>query len=265
MVARLPVPVILFADRDLSWSRIVRGELRRRGVLVTLAGTVDEAFHQAALYAPDLLVLDEGLEEGGGRDLADVFHAALPQTRIILIQSQEAGQAAGVRPGVFAAGPRPATPETLIGLAKGALGTRLQDRAKARQGTVLCVDDDPEFLRSVARLLSRRGYKVSAFEDAGRALEAIPWLKPDVALVDIMMPGMGGLDLAEKIREKSNGRIPVVFLTALNTDEAYYEGHQHGARYMVDKTDAPQKVLDVVDYLAGDLEPGEREALKSKL
>jgi DNA-binding response OmpR family regulator len=134
---------------------------------------------------------------------------------------------------------------------QGALGKRLQEVPKARRGTVLCVDDDPNFLRSVARLLSRRGYEVSAFEDADRALEAIPWLNPDVALVDIMMPGMGGLDLAERIREKSNGRIPVVFLTALDTDEAYYEGHQHGARFMVEKTAAPQKVLDVVDYLAG--------------
>lgn len=134
-----------------------------------------------------------------------------------------------------------------------------------RAGTVLCVDDDPEFLRSVARLLSRRGYRVSAFEDADRALEAIPWLKPDVALVDIMMPGMGGFGLAEKIREQSQGRIPVVFLSALDTDETYYEGHQRGARYMVEKTAGPQKMLDVVDYFAGDLDPREREALKARL
>ena len=136
---------------------------------------------------------------------------------------------------------------------------------KARRGTVMCVDDDATFLRSISRLLTRRGYKVSAFDDADRALEAVSWLKPDVALVDIMMPGMGGLDLAERIRETSHDQVPVVFVTALDSDEAYYEGHQHGARFMVDKTETPQKVFDVVDYFAGDLGPEEREALRARL
>lgn len=136
---------------------------------------------------------------------------------------------------------------------------------KTRGSKVMCVDDDPVFLRSISRLLTRRGYRVSAFDDADRALEAVSWLKPDVALVDIMMPGMGGLDLARKIREASHDQVPVVLVTALGTDEAYYEGHQHGARFMVEKTETPQKVLDVVDYLAGDLGPEEREALRAKL
>jgi CheY-like chemotaxis protein len=131
--------------------------------------------------------------------------------------------------------------------------------------SVLCVDDDLAYLRSLARLLSRAGYRVSAFDDAERALDAIPWVRPDVALVDIMLPGMCGLDLAERIREQSKGRIPVVFLTGLDSDEAFYEGHQHGASYLVEKTETPQKLLDVVQVLAGDLDPAEREALKAKL
>jgi hypothetical protein len=57
----------------------------------------------------------------------------------------------------------------------------------------------------------------------------------------------------------------VVFLTGLDSDEAYYEGHQHGATCLVEKTETPEKLLEVVDCLAGDLDPQEREALKSKL
>ena len=261
MRSRCSDPVVLFADRDASWSRIVRGELRRRGAIVTMAASVDEAFHQAALWPPDLLVLDDGLEGAGERDLVELFRAALPQARIILLQSEHPDG----HPGVFASGPRSSAPDLLLGLAEGALGSRLHDLPKRRRGSVLCVDDDLAYLRLFARLLSRRGYRVFAFDDADRALEAISWVDPDVALVDIMLPGMGGLDLAEKIREKSDGRIPVVFLTALDSDEAYYEGHQHGASCLVEKTDAPQKVLDVVDCLAGDLDPREREALKSRL
>lgn len=136
---------------------------------------------------------------------------------------------------------------------------------RSQRGTILVVDDDPAYLRSVSRLLTRRGYQVSAFDDPERALEAVSWLKPDVALVDIMMPGPGGLDLVERIRGASNDEIAVVVITGLDSDQAYYEGHQHGARFLLEKADGPQKVLDVVDYLAGDLEPGEREALRAKL
>src|SRR5262245_26974548 len=163
MVARLPIPVVLFADRDLSWSRSVRGELRRRGANVLMASNVDEAFHQAALSSPDLIVLDEHLEGRGDRNLAEVFLKALPRTRIILLQVQGSDWRPGTLPGLFASGPRPSSPDALMGLAQGALGKRLHDAPKSRRGTVLCVDDDSNFLRSVARLLSRRGYQVSAF------------------------------------------------------------------------------------------------------
>jgi DNA-binding response OmpR family regulator len=73
MVARLPVPAVLFADRDLAWSRSVRVELRRRGANVLMASNVDEAFHQAALSPPDLIVLDEDLEGRGDRNLPELF------------------------------------------------------------------------------------------------------------------------------------------------------------------------------------------------
>jgi DNA-binding response OmpR family regulator len=128
----------------------------------------------------------------------------------------------------------------------------------------MCVDDDPLYLRSISRLLTRRGYKVSAFDDADRVLEAVPWLKPDVALVDLMLPGRGGLDLAERIRATSDDRVAVVIVTGLDSDEAYYEGHQH-ARFMVEKSEPPQRVVDIVDYLAGDLDPAEREAIRARL
>jgi DNA-binding response OmpR family regulator len=255
-------PRILVADRDLSWSRDARGELRRRGAVVVMSTSVDDALHQSALDPPDLVVLDDELDGREGRNLAEIFGSALPDARIILLQSSDRLAPAGV----FASGPRPISCETLVGLAEGALGVRLREKGpKARRPTVMCVDDDPAYLRSISRLLSRRGYEVSAFDDADRALEAVSWLNPDVALVDIMMPGMGGLDLGRKIREASDDRVSVVFLTALDSDEAYYEGHQHGGRYMVEKTETPQKVLDVVDFLAGDLDPEEREVLRAKL
>ena len=261
----LPPPIILFADRDLSWSRSVRTELRRRGARVAMATTVDEALHQAATVPPDLVILDDDLTGRGDRDLADVFQSALPDASLVLLESRES--AAGKRDGgpLFCSGPRPISPDTLLSLALGAIGHRLREAPSPKRGTVLCVDDDPKFLKSMSRMLGRRGYRVLAFEDPEEALEAMSSAKPAMALVDIMMPGLGGLEFAERIREASHDSIPIVFLTALDSDEAYYEGHQHGARFLVEKTAEPQRLFDVVDYFAGDLDPVERDFLREKL
>jgi CheY-like chemotaxis protein len=227
-------PTILFADRDPSWSREARIVLRGRGAKVATAASVDDAIHMAALAQPDLVFLDDDLPGRGERDLLALFQSAMPDARILLLGSL----------------PRPLASETVLTLAEDALGARLREGGPpARLGTVLCVDDDPVYLRAISRLLSRHGYRVSSFDNADRALEAIPRLRPDVAIVDIMMPGMGGLDLATKIDEASHGKVPVVFVTGLDSDEAYYEGHQHG-RFVVEKTDDPEKVLEVVNSLA---------------
>jgi CheY-like chemotaxis protein len=233
-----------------------------------MAASVEEAFRRTALSTPDLVILDDELEGQGNRDLAELFRESFPDAEIILLESEARAVPRGAGRGLLFSGAKPIAPAALLELVQDALGSRLHESPPQgtiqKHRTVLCVDDDPQFLRAVSRLLTRYRYKVSTFGTAERALEAIPWLKPDLALVDIMMPGMDGLELAEKIREATQGKTPVVFITALDSDEAYYEGHQHGARYMLGKADKPQKVLDVVDYLAGDLDEVERELLKSQ-
>jgi CheY-like chemotaxis protein len=226
-------PTILFAVRDPSWNREARLVLRGRGAQVFTAATVGESLQLASAAPPDLVFLDADLPGREELQIEDHFRSAVPNARLILLES------------------RPLSSERVLDLAEEALGARLRAPGPPpRLGTILCVDDDPLYLRSISRLLSRHGYRVSAFDDADRALEAVPRLKPDVAVVDIMMPGMGGLDLAARIDEASHGKVPVVFVTGLNSDEAYYEGHRHG-QTVVEKTEGPEKVLDIVDSLAG--------------
>ncbi|HLY73370.1 MAG TPA: response regulator [Planctomycetota bacterium] len=267
MVAK--IPVVLFADRDLSWSREVRIQLRRRGAEVRMASSVEEAQKQAAEAAPDLLILDDDLEGRGTRDLVELFREALPAAEVILLESQAPGIPRGTGQGLFFSGAKPISPTMLLELAGSALEGRITDEPRngvsLKRSTVLCVDDDPRYLRSVSRFLDRHGYDVSTFETAEAALGALPRLKPDLALIDMMMPGMGGLDLAREIRESTRGRIPVVFVTALDSEEAIYKSHEHGGAFLIGKSEQPQKVLDVVDYFAGDLDESERELIKHQL
>ncbi|HLY75493.1 MAG TPA: response regulator [Planctomycetota bacterium] len=262
-------PVILFADRELSWSRDARVRLRRLGAEVHMATTVDDALRLAAAKSPDLLILDDDLDGRGTLDLVEVFSEALPQAELILLESEVPGIPRGSGRGLFYSGAKPVSPTLLFDLAQTALEGRLPDEpemtAPPRRSTVLCIDDDAQYLRSVSRFLNRHGYEVSTFQSAEGALQAIPQLKPDIALVDVMMPGMGGLDLAQKIRETTRGHTPVVFLTALDSEEVFYEGHARGGVFMIGKSEKPQKVLDVVDYFAGDLDESERALIKSRL
>ena len=98
--------------------------------------------------------------------------------------------------------------------------------------------------------------------DALRMLEQVPL---GAAVVDLMMPDMDGLDLTEAIDRTTRGRLPVVILTALDSDEAYYEGCSRGARYFLTKSGDPRPLADVLDYVAGELDEEERELLRAKL
>lgn len=136
---------------------------------------------------------------------------------------------------------------------------------KKPEPLVLCVDDDSRYLKSLTRSLSGRGYRVQAFESGRRALESIERDRPAVAVVDVMMPDMDGLELTRRLTHLDGSPIPVVLLTGWPSEETTYRGYFEGARYLIEKPCEPEKILDAVDYFAGDLSDEEREALKERL
>ena len=130
---------------------------------------------------------------------------------------------------------------------------------------ILCVDDDPLYLKSLGRSLTGHGYRVRLCESASRALEALASDRPALALVDIMLPGMDGIELTGRLSHWEGGSIPVVLLTGLASEEAMYNGFSQGAHYLLEKSCERGKIFDVVDYFAGDLKDEERRALKERL
>ena len=81
--------------------------------------------------------------------------------------------------------------------------------------TILVVDDEPPIVQVVGDLLKQQGYKVMEATSGKETLEILKKSKPDLILLDIMMPGMDGWDVVEKIKSNKNlEKIPIVFLTA---------------------------------------------------
>jgi two-component system response regulator MprA len=78
---------------------------------------------------------------------------------------------------------------------------------------VLVVDDDPQLREALTRALELDDYRVSTASNGVKALEAVGQSRPDVMVLDVMMPYVGGLDVCRTLRSK-NDRMPILVLTA---------------------------------------------------
>lgn len=105
---------------------------------------------------------------------------------------------------------------------------------------VLVCDDEREIADMVARLMEREGFSCAAYYDPRAALEAVRVQRPDVVILDIMMPGMDGYDLARRIRAFSE--VPLIFLTAKDEEVDSVLGFAVGADDYVTKPFRPREL-----------------------
>ena len=77
--------------------------------------------------------------------------------------------------------------------------------------TIALVDDDRNILTSVSMALEAEGYKVNCYADSVEALRAIQTTPPDLAILDIKMPRLDGMELLTRLRREQD--LPVIFLT----------------------------------------------------
>ncbi len=84
--------------------------------------------------------------------------------------------------------------------------------------TVLLVDDEPDTRQMYKDLLESEGYEVSLASSGEEALQRINGYRPDVIVMDIMLPGQDGIQIARELsRRKETAEIPIVMITALNS------------------------------------------------
>src|ERR1700720_2393760 len=85
--------------------------------------------------------------------------------------------------------------------------------------TIALVDDDPDVLALVGTMLQSEGYHVLAYQGGPAALKGFKTVQPDLAILDIKMPQMDGVEVLRQLRQKSE--VPVIFLTGRldETDE----------------------------------------------
>ena len=106
---------------------------------------------------------------------------------------------------------------------------------------ILIVDDERMIRTGLAQLLSGAGFAVREARDGKSALAAVAELRPDLVLLDIMMPGMDGFEVCEKLLAADRD-LPVVFLTAKDSEGDQVRGLEVGADDFLSKT-VGEKVL----------------------
>ena len=120
----------------------------------------------------------------------------------------------------------------------------------AAKKKILVVDDEIDFLEMIKLRLEANNYSVITAMDGNDALEKFKTEKPSAILLDILMPGMDGLDVLKKIR-KENDRIPIFIVTAFSNEERFKQANKFNASGFIVKTsDLQAEIQNITSAIA---------------
>lgn len=134
------------------------------------------------------------------------------------------------------------------------------EKISARAPHILVVDDDDRLRALLKRYLAEQGYRVSAAANAADARTLMTGVDFDLLIIDVMMPGVSGFDLTERIRAVSD--VPILVLTARGLPEDRIAGLERGADDYLSKPFEPRELLLRVSALLRRSGPRPRDERK---
>jgi len=125
---------------------------------------------------------------------------------------------------------------------------------------ILAVDDEKHIVRLVQVNLERQGYEVVTANDGREALEKVESERPDLLVLDVMMPYMDGFEVLQNLRRNPSTRdIPVIMLTAKAQDADVFRGWQSGVDCYLTKPFNPMELISFVKRIFKSLDDGGQE------
>jgi two-component system response regulator ResD len=125
-----------------------------------------------------------------------------------------------------------------------------------RRGSVLGVDDEPTITDVVSRYLRRAGYETRSAAAGPAALQLVGEARPDLVVLDLMLPGMDGLEVMRRLRANADRRrLPVILLTAKGEPADRVLGLRLGADDYVAKPFSPAELVARVDAVLRRMDP----------
>ena len=134
----------------------------------------------------------------------------------------------------------------------------------ANNKKILVVDDERHIVRLVQVNLERAGYEVAAAYDGREALKKVEADKPDLIVLDVMMPHMDGFETLRHLKANADtANIPVIMLTAKAQDQDIFEGWRQGVDMYLTKPFNPMELLTFVKRIfQSQDEPGDEGVIK---
>ena len=116
---------------------------------------------------------------------------------------------------------------------------------------VIVIEDERNIIEAISFILSRDGWEVVTHSNGHDAIDAVRLRKPDIVILDVMLPGKSGFDILQEIRGDGElGQIPVLMLTARGQEKDREMAERAGASAYMTKPFSNSEVLDAVRHLA---------------
>jgi PAS domain S-box-containing protein len=204
-------PIVLAIDDDPDAIELLQEDLADAGYRVVGARDGDEGLRLAKALRPYAITLDIMMPSKDGWQVlhelkSDPITRGIPTILLTIVDKKALGYQLG------------AADYLVKPLDRAALLAALERVSRASAGAprrLLVVDDDADLIDMVRQLLAESAYEIEAAGDGVAALEAIARRRPDVVLLDLMMPRLDGFGLIERLRERpEHAAIPIVVLTA---------------------------------------------------
>ncbi|MCM2255397.1 MAG: response regulator [Vicinamibacteria bacterium] len=222
---------LLVVDDEAAFRDSLRAQLEAVGYVVRTAASVGEATAAIAASRPDAVLLDLMLPDGSGLELlrqlkADDATRDLPV--LVISVSDDSPRALSL--GAAECLMKPVDRGALTGVLRRLLaGGRSRPR-------VLVADDEPDTVQLLCETLQAEGFDTVAARDGAEALDVLRRERPDLLLLDVMMPRLSGFEVMESMRRNPDlAGIPVVVLTARGDEIDVRRGLALGARRYVSK------------------------------
>ena len=126
------------------------------------------------------------------------------------------------------------------------------DRARKNMSDekkILIVDDDKDIVKIVTTMLEGRGWDVTAAYNGREALDMVNASRPDIILLDIMMPEMNGIEVLKRIKKMDSG-VRIVMITAFGDVESYLDSMELGAYEYINKPFETDELLDMIEKIS---------------
>jgi signal transduction histidine kinase/CheY-like chemotaxis protein len=233
---------ILVIDDDPNASDLLRRTLEADGHTVAVATSGEEGLQKARDLKPKLITLDVMMPGMDGWQVlqelkADPELASIPVVMVTIVDEQQLGYSLG------------AVDYLTKPVDRGALRELVR---RYDPGHILLVEDDPDVREVLSRTLEETGQTVDEAENGKVGLEQVKARKPDLILLDLMMPVMDGFEFATELRKNPDHQdIPIIVITAKDLTDEERSSLQGAVEQIVQKGTNPTELLDQVRALAG--------------